>query len=102
MIILLFILIISIILIFKYVCLYFVTCFNLSVNIRKIKYNSSLANMSWKVRWEEIDEINLEKLVQNDESKVKNTNVALQFAQLNVLFLLRTQIQHRSDLQGKQ
>lgn len=51
---LLLILIISIILIFK-----------------KIKYNSSLANMSWKIRWEEIDQVNLDKLIQNDDSKVQ-------------------------------
>ncbi|KAH9398614.1 hypothetical protein TYRP_018858 [Tyrophagus putrescentiae] len=30
-------------------------------------------NMSWKIRWEEIDQVNLDKLIQNDDSKATET-----------------------------
>lgn len=37
---------------------------------RKIKYNSSLSNMLWKIRWEDIEQTNLDKFVANTDLKV--------------------------------
>lgn len=37
---------------------------------RKIKYNASLTNMSWKIRWEDIEQISSDSLIQNEDTKV--------------------------------